>query len=85
MWEQASGKGRIRSYTHIYRPQHESFYDDVPICFAAIDLDEGPTFYAELVDKPSPDENLMGRRVTVVFQEHAGSRRLPYLRLEKQL
>lgn len=81
IWERASGGGRIRSYTHVFRPQHESFYDDVPICFVAAELDEGPIFYAELTPKPPTSENLIGRRVRVVFREHARGIKLPYLEL----
>ncbi|HEX7073629.1 MAG TPA: zinc ribbon domain-containing protein [Hyphomicrobiaceae bacterium] len=81
-WEEASGRGHIRSYTFVHRPQHESFYDEAPLCFVAVALEEGPLLYGEVRPRPAEAEQLLDRRVKVVFLEHAAGRKLPYFELE---
>ena len=82
-WQEASGRGRIISFTVIRRPQHRSFFDEAPYYFVAVELDEGPLVYSRMVETPHvPDEEaLMGRRVRVVFTDHAEGHRLPFFTL----
>lgn len=81
-WEPVSGQGTIRSYTFVHRPQHESFYADAPVCFAAVVLDEGVLIYSEIRPRPRENEPLLGRRVKAIFLEHAAGRKLPYFELK---
>lgn len=41
-WQEASGRGRIHSWTVAHHPFHPSFRDEVPYTLVTIDLDEGP-------------------------------------------
>lgn len=77
-WSEVSGNGRIASFTKVYRPQHESFQEEVPIYFIAVHLDEGPLMYSRFDDRTVPDEALIGHPVRVTFPEIPGSVRLPY-------
>jgi len=79
-WEKISGKGVIASYTLVHRPQHEAFYQEAPVCFIAVRLDEGPILYSQLVDRPANVE-LVEARVEAIFQEVAPGFSLPYFRL----
>jgi uncharacterized OB-fold protein len=81
-WEKVSGQGTIRTYTFVHRPQHQSFYADAPVCFAAVVLEEGALMYGEVRPRPGESEPLLGRRVRVTFLEHAAGRKLPYFELE---
>lgn len=80
-WTEASGKGTIVSFTMVHRPQHETFYTEAPICFIAVRLEEGPTLYSQLLDKPKAGEALIGKPVTASMVEVAPGERLPYFSL----
>ena len=80
-WMDVEPAGRIISFTLVHRPQHEVFYDNVPIPFAAVVLDAGPLIYGELVQRPAAADRLLGAPVRVVFRDHAGGQRLPYFEL----
>jgi uncharacterized OB-fold protein len=80
-WREASGNGRILTYTLVHRPQHEAFYPEAPVTFIAVALDEGPLIYSQLLDRASPDEKLIGKAVRASFVEVAPGARLPYFSL----
>ncbi|MBI2207241.1 MAG: Zn-ribbon domain-containing OB-fold protein [Candidatus Rokubacteria bacterium] len=48
-WIEASGRGRIASFTVIHRPPAPAFAGRVPYVVALIDLDEGPRMMANVV------------------------------------
>ena len=79
-WERASGKGVIVSYTLVHRPQHEAFYEEAPVCFIAVRLNEGPILYSQLLEKPLGVE-LLDAPVDAIFREVAPGFHLPYFRL----
>ncbi len=81
-WVDVSGRGRIETYTRVFRPQHESFQREVPIYFIAVRLDEGPLMYSRLDPRPERDEGLLGARVEVAFGPPVAGRRLPYFVLQ---
>jgi uncharacterized protein len=81
-WERISGKGVITSYTLVHRPQHEAFYEEAPVCFIAVRLDEGPILYSQLLDTPA-NANLLAAPVRAVFREVAAGFYLPYFHLEE--
>lgn len=80
-WRKASGRGTIRSFTILHHAQHESFADELPYCFLAVDLAEGPLMFSRLQGDPPPGEPLLGRAVEVVFVEHTADQKLPFFRL----
>lgn len=77
-WKDAEPAGHIVSFTLVHRPQHEVFYDNVPIPFAAVALDAGPLIYGEFVQRPTAINGLLGAPVRIVFRDHTGGQKLPY-------
>jgi len=59
-----SDEGEIYSFAVVHRPQHPSFFKDVPIILVAIRLDEGPTMISSMVGC-SPEDVRIGMRVAV--------------------
>lgn len=49
-WFEASGVGKIVSYSLIHRPNHPAFSDEVPIALAEIRLVEGVTMLARMLE-----------------------------------
>ena len=63
-WVPVSGLGTIYSFAVVHRPQHPSFFKDVPIILVAIRLDEGPIMISSMVGC-SPEDVRIGMRVAV--------------------
>jgi hypothetical protein len=51
-WQQASGKGRVYSYTVVRRAMNPAFAEDVPYVYAIVELDEGPRVTTNVVGCP---------------------------------
>lgn len=66
-WEQASGCGRLQSWTVVHRPGHAAFLSDVPYVFGAATLAEGPLMYARLLVSPEARCLSIGTELRVVF------------------
>jgi len=80
-WKKVSGRGRIRTYTVVHRPQHESFFAEAPYHVIAVELDEGPLMYSRLAGTPPAGKRLLGHAVRVVFADHAPGQKLPFFEL----
>ncbi len=78
-WFEASGKGRLYSYTVARRPQSPDFAEDVPYIIAAISLAEGPRMTSLLVDA-DPDNVVMDGPVEVTWQDVSDEISMPYFR-----
>ncbi len=74
-WVDASGGGRIHSYTVVHRAPPE-YRDEVPYVVALVELDEGVRMMARLVDV-EPAAVRVDLPVEVAIQ---GDPRLPYFR-----
>lgn len=74
-WVDASGRGRIHSYTVVHRGPPE-YRDEVPYVVALVELDEGVRMMARLVDV-EPAAVSVDLPVEVAIQ---GDPRLPYFR-----
>ena len=48
-WREASGAGLIVSYSLVFRPNHPSFNEEIPIILAEIKLVEGPSMITRIV------------------------------------
>jgi uncharacterized OB-fold protein len=78
-WVEASGRGRLYSFTVARRPQSPEFAADVPYIIAAITLDEGPRMTSLLVEA-DPDKVEIDGRVEVTWQDVSDSMAMPYFR-----
>lgn len=52
---EASGKGRIVSYSLVLRPNDPAFNDEVPIVLAEVELSEGVSLIARIIDCDAGD------------------------------
>ena len=50
VWRQATGRGKIVSYSLVMRPNHPAFAADVPIVLAEILLEEGASLLARVIE-----------------------------------
>jgi uncharacterized OB-fold protein len=65
-WVEASGTGRLHTFSVVHRTADASFADDVPYVFGIVELDEGPRLTARVVDTPL-DELACDMPVRIVF------------------
>jgi len=78
-WIEASGRGRLYSYTVARRPQSPEFADDVPYIIAAITLEEGPRMTSLLVEA-DPDNVEIDGPVEVAWDDVNDEVAMPYFR-----
>ena len=67
VWQRASGRGTIYTFTVARRPPHPGFADLLPIVVAIVELDEGPRLTTNIVGCP-PDAVRIGMAVQVDFE-----------------
>lgn len=69
-WVEVSGKGRVYTYTVVYRPQSSEFEEDVPYVFAVVELEESPNLrmYTN-VDDVSLDDIKSEMPVTIKYDD----------------
>ena len=79
-WVEASGKGRVASWTLVHRPHHAGFGPEAPYVFLAVALAEGPLMYSRLAGTLPPD--LVGRSVRAVFVDHDPDRKMPFFEID---
>jgi uncharacterized OB-fold protein len=65
-WREASGRGRVHTYTIVHHPYEPSLAAKVPYALAVVELDEGPFFHSDIV-RCDPNEVHVGMRVEVVW------------------
>ncbi len=68
-WRQASGRGKLYTYTISRRPTHPLFADEVPQYLAVVELDEGPRITSTLVNVPEGNITI-GMALVPVFERH---------------
>ncbi len=76
-WQQASGAGRLQSWTVVHRPGHAAFMADVPYVFAAVTLAEGPLMYGRILVPADAGRLAIGAALQVVFPEVAAGAVIP--------
>jgi uncharacterized OB-fold protein len=80
-WNEASGKGRIYSYTVVHRPPTAAFQEDVPYTVALVQLEEGVRMMGSIVGI-EPDDVRVDMPVSVVFDDITPAIALPRFRPE---
>jgi uncharacterized OB-fold protein len=48
-WVEASGRGKVHTFSWVRAPRNPAFKDEVPICFANVILDEGVIMETRIV------------------------------------
>lgn len=82
-WIEASGKGKVHSFTWVRVPRNPAFKEEAPICYANIILDEEVILESRVVGPRMKDIKL-GDRVKVAFQETASPEiKLPVFELAR--
>lgn len=82
-WKQASGNGKIYTYTVNHRAPNPWIEQKLPYVVAMIELDEGVRLMANIVDSPIKDVGI-GKRVKVVFEKVSETLSLPQFTLDPQ-
>lgn len=75
-WVEASGKGKLYSYSVVKKTFIPEYKDKVPYIVALIDLEEGVRLMSHMVDIDEGDL-FVGMEVSVVFREQIGEYKLP--------
>ncbi|SFN51289.1 Zn-ribbon domain-containing OB-fold protein [Variovorax sp. OV329] len=79
-WIQASGKGRVYTYTVCHVAAHPAFESRVPYVIGMIELEEGVRMLAGIVG-PDVDRVAVGSPVEVCFERISDETALPMFRL----
>lgn len=69
-WTQVSGRGRVESFSWVQVPRNPAFKEEIPICYAAIVLEEGVAIESRIVGSAA-EKVKIGAKVAVTFQETA--------------
>ncbi len=77
-WRQASGLGRIASFTVVRRPVTDAY--PAPTVIALVDLAEGPRMMSSVVDA-EPDKLHIGQAVSVDFAAWSEEISMPVFRI----
>ncbi len=81
-WVEASGQGKVHSWTVTHHAFHPSFKGELPYLLVTVDLDEGVRMVSRLL--APPDEPLaIGTPVQVVFEDTGAGFTLPLFRLAR--
>lgn len=78
-WVQASGKGKIHTFTVIHRTFHPAFEKELPYILAVVELEEGPRFLANMREA-SPQDLRVEMPVEVIFERLTEEIVLPQFR-----
>ncbi|MEZ0167482.1 Zn-ribbon domain-containing OB-fold protein [Microvirga sp. TS319] len=80
VWREASGRGRIVSFSIVMRPNHPSFNNEVPIVLAEIGLEEGASLLARIITSDAGSVE-SGAAVELMPMPEAARYPLPTFRL----
>jgi len=69
-WKEASGKGKLFAFNVHHMAFHPGFKDDIPYCYALIELDEGPLISAMMLGTYPDDVHKVGQPVEIVYEDH---------------
>jgi uncharacterized OB-fold protein len=69
-WEQASGRGVLRTFGVMHQRYHAGFAADLPYNVAIVELEEGPRITTNIVGASNSDLRV-GMPVAVHWEEHA--------------
>ena len=67
-WVPVSGRGKVHTFSLCRVPRNRAFMDEVPICVAEVELEEGVRMVTRIVGE-NRDQVTLGAPVTVTFME----------------
>ena len=79
-WVNASGTGRVLSFTIVRRPVSKAYADETPYVVALIKLDEGPCMMSNIVEY-DVDSVKIDMRVEVLFEDWNEEISMPKFRI----
>ncbi|MDR3069908.1 MAG: OB-fold domain-containing protein [Propionibacteriaceae bacterium] len=79
-WTPISGKGKIWTYTVLYRARGNAYQDDVPIAIGLIELEEGAILMSNIIDC-QPEDLKIGLEVIIDYGAINDEVTLPLFRL----
>ena len=79
VWEQASGRASLYTWSVVHRNDLPPFPERVPYVAAVVDLEEGPRMMTNVVDCPF-DELRIGMALTVSFRPESDEITVPVFR-----
>jgi hypothetical protein len=82
-WREASGRGRISTWTIVHKAWFPVFKDEIPYNVVQVELDEGPRLTSSLVGLAG-DAPKIGQRVEVLFEDIDETLALHRFRLAEQ-
>jgi len=80
VWVEASGRGKIVSFSLVMRPNHPAFAAEVPIILAEIMLEEGASLLARVIE-PDAGRVHSGAKVALLTMPEAARYAMPTFRL----
>lgn len=78
VWKDASGRGRLKSFSIVQKPGHPGWVPIVPYAVGLVELEEGPTLLSFILRKPE-EELAIGKAVEMI-PTRIGGRILPAFR-----
>jgi uncharacterized OB-fold protein len=79
-WVQATGRGRIRSFTIVRHAVSPAYKPELPYVIALVELEEGPVMMSSLLDT-DPESVRSGQAVEVVFEAWTDDITMPKFRI----
>lgn len=81
-WEEATGEGKIFSFSVVHRAPISSFKGNVPYVVALVELDEGFRFMCNVINC-NPSDVRLDRSIKVVYETREGSdQKIPQVELK---
>jgi uncharacterized OB-fold protein len=74
-WRDASGRGRLKSYSVVHRPGHPAWGAVVPYAIGLVELEEGPTMLSQIL---APIETIAVGMPLMVQMTQVGKETLPF-------
>lgn len=78
VWKDASGLGRLKSFSIVHKPGHPGWLPIAPYAVGLVALDEGPTMLSFLLH--APEEKLTIGKALEMIPTRIGKRTLPAFR-----
>ena len=79
-WLEASGRGRLKSFSVVHRPGHPGWQPVAPYTVGLVELDEGPTMLSFILPSDSAEHHVSEK--LVLAPTRIGSRLMPAFRPE---